>query len=91
MNKGFKITVENFEKIPNSIEKILEKVDRILKLIIDNPQVIIIIAFASIVSISSVLGVLLRANIIKLIKTLRRDDGDIVKLIKDLCERWDRA
>ena len=91
MNQSFKIVIENFPKITNSTKRILEKIDNILEYIIGSPQVIILIAVASIISISSVLGVLLGAHIIKLMKTLRRDDGDNVKLIKDLCERWDRA
>ena len=71
MNKGFKIAVENFEKITNSTERILGKVDKILEYIINSPQVIILLAVASIVSMSSILRVLLGVYIIRLIKALK--------------------
>ena len=90
MNQGFKIAVENFERITNSTKRILEKVDKILGLLLSSPQNIITITIASIISVSSVLGLILITHIIRLIKTLRREEENNVKLIKDLCERWDK-
>ena len=84
MNKGFKIAVENLEKITNSTKRILKKVDKILEYIIDSPQVIILVAVAGIVSMSAILGVLIGVHIIKLIKTMKHENGDNAKLIKDL-------
>ena len=37
MNNGFKSAMENFEKITNSTERILEKIDKILGLLLDSP------------------------------------------------------
>ena len=90
MNHGFKIAIENFEKITNSTERILEKVDKILGLLLSSPQSIVTIAAASIISVSLVLGLILATHIIRLIKTLRPEEENNVKLIKDLCKRWDK-
>ena len=90
MNQGFKIAVESFEKITNSTNKILEKVDKILGLLLSSPQSIITITIASIISVSSVLVLILVTHIIRLIKALRHEEENNVKLVKDLCERWDK-
>ena len=44
LNKGFKVAVDSLEKITNSTERILKKVDQILKNLADSPQVIVLIA-----------------------------------------------
>ena len=79
MNQGFKIAVERFEKITNCTDKILEKVDKILGLLLSSPQNIITITIASIISVSSVLGLILITHIIRLIKTLRHEEENNVK------------
>ena len=56
MNQAFKIAGETFKRITISTNKILEKVDQILGLLLSSPQGIITIAIASIISVSSVLG-----------------------------------
>ena len=89
MNQGFKIAVESFEKITVSTSKILEKVDQILGLLLSSPHRIITITIASIISLSSVLGLILVTQITILIKALRHEEENNVKLIKDLCEIWD--
>ena len=52
-------------------------------------QGIITIAIASVISVSSILGLILATHIIMLIKTLKQEEEDNTKVIKDLCERWD--
>ena len=89
MNQCFKIAIENFERITISTNKILEKFDQILGLLLSSPQGIITIAIASIISVSPMLGLILVTHIIILIKALRHEDEDNAKLIKYLCERWD--
>ena len=68
INQGFNIAVENFKTITNWTKKILEKVDKILGLLLSSPQNIITITIASIISILSVLGLIPITNIIRLIK-----------------------
>ena len=84
MNQGFKIAVESFERITVATNKILEKVDQILGLLLSSPQGIITITIASIISVSSVLGLILATHIIILIKALRHEEENNAKLIKDL-------
>ena len=90
MNQGFKIAVESFETITNATNKILEKVDKILAILLTSSQSIITIAIASIISVTSMVGLILIIHIIRLIKTLRHEGENNVKLIKELCERWDK-
>ena len=70
MDQGFKIAIENFERITIVTNKILEKI-------------------VSIISVSSVLGLILVTHIIILIKALKQEEVDYTKVIKDLCKRWD--
>ena len=72
MNQGFKIAVENFERITTVTSKILEKVDQILEILLTSPQGIIAVTIASVISASSVLGLILATHIIMLIKALPR-------------------
>ena len=84
MNQGFKIAVENFERITTVTSKILEKVDQIMEILLTNPQGIIAVTIASIISVSSVLGLILATHIIMLIKALKQEEEDNTKLIKEL-------
>ena len=69
--------------------KILEKVDQILEILLNSPQGIIAITIASIILVSTVLGLILATHIIMLIKALKQEEEDNTKVIKELCERWD--
>ena len=71
LNKGFKVAVDSLEKIANSTERILGKVEQILETLADSPQVIVLITVSGMVSIASILGVLIGMYIIKLIKTIK--------------------
>ena len=82
LNKGFKVAVDSLEKIINSTERILKKVDQIFKNLADRPQVIVLIAVSGMVLIASILGVLLGIHIIKLIKTIKSESRDNAKLIR---------
>ena len=92
LNKGFKVATDSLEKITNSTEKILRKVDTILENLADSPQFIILIVVASIILIGLIFGIVLELCITKLIKEMRNEIRDNTKIIKDLfSERWDRA
>ena len=92
LNKGFKVATDSLEKITNSTEKILRKIDIMLEKLSDSPQFIILIVVASIILIGLIFGIVLELRITKLIKEMRNEIRDNTKIIKDLfSERWDRA
>ena len=92
LDRGFKVATDSLEKITNSTEKILRKVDTILENLADSPQFIILIVVASIILIGLIFGIVLELRITKLIKEMRNEIRDNTKIIKDLfSERWDRA
>ena len=82
MSQRFKTARENLDRNTNSTKKILEKVGKMLELFLSSPQNIITIAIASIISISSILGLILVTYIIRLIRNLRQEEESNVKLIK---------
>ena len=67
----FKFATKNFEKIINLTKEILKKVDKILEFLLGSPHNIVTIVIASIVSISSTLGLTLTIYIIKIVRSLR--------------------
>ena len=71
LNKGFKVALDSLGKIANSTERIMEKVEQILKTLADSPQVIVLITMSVMVSIASMLGVSIGMHIMKLTKTLK--------------------
>ena len=83
MNQGFKIAVENFERITMGSSKILEKVDKILEILLTSPQGIIAVIIASVILVSSVLGLILATHIIMLIKALKQEEEDNTKVTKN--------
>ena len=82
MNQGFKIAVENFERITTVNSKILEKVNQILEIPLTSPQGIIAVTIASIISGPLVLGLILVTHIIMLIKALKQEEEDNTKVIE---------
>ena len=92
LNKGFKVATDSLEKITNSTEKILSKIDIMLEKLSDSPQFIILIVATSIILVGIIFGIVLELCITKLIKEMRTKIRDNTKVIKDLfSERWDRA
>ena len=90
LNQGFKVAVDSLEKITNSTERILKKVNKILENLADSPQVIVLIAVSGMVLIASILGILIGIHIIKLINTMKSESRDNAKLVRELfSERWD--
>ena len=79
MNQGFKIAVENFERITIVTSKILEKIGQILEILLNSPAGIIAISIASIISVSLVLGLILATHDIMLIKALKQEKDIIPK------------
>ena len=87
-NQGFGFATEGFEEIINPAKKILKKIDKILDILLDSPHNIITIIIASVVSISSTLGLTLTIYIIKIMKSPRQKEEDAVKIAKEQHERW---
>ena len=92
LNKGFKVAVDSLEKIANSTERILGKVEQILETLADSPQVIVLITVSGMVLIASILSVLIGMHNIKLTKAVKTESKENTELISKLfSERWDRA
>ena len=92
LNKGFKVATDSLGKVANTTERIMERVEQILKILADSPQVIVLITMSVMVSIASVLSVLIGVHIRKLTKTLRTENKKNAKQIMKLFfERWYQA
>ena len=90
LNQGFKIATKTFEKIINPTKKILKKVDKILEILLDSHQNIVIMTSASTVSILLILGLTLTTNMMKIAINLKQKEEDANKLVKELYEKWDK-
>ena len=82
--KGFTVATNSIERITNSTETILRKVDIMLEKLSDSPQFIILIVVASIILIGLIFGIVLELRITELIKEIRNEIRDNAKIIKDL-------
>merc|ERR1712208_136663 len=71
LNKGFKVARDNLDKLANTTERIMERVEQILEILADSPQVIVLITVSVIVSIASVINLLIGMQNTKLAKTLK--------------------
>ena len=71
LNKGFKVATDSLGKLANTTERIMERVEQILEILADSPQVIVLITMSLIVSIASVINLLIGMQNVKLAKTLK--------------------
>ena len=70
----------------------MERVEQILEILAESPQVIVLITMSVMVSIASVISVLIGVHIMKLTKTLRNENKQNSQQIMQLfTKRWDRA
>ena len=83
LNPRSKIATESFENIIKLTKKILQKVDKILEILLNSYHNIVTMIIASIVSISSILGLTLIIYIIKIVRSLRQREEDTDKLVKE--------
>ena len=92
LNKGFKVATDNLDKLANTTERIMERVEQILEILADSPQVIVLITVSVIVSIASVINLLIGMQNMKLAKTLKIENKQNTKqIMQHFTERWDRA
>ena len=71
LNKGFKVATDNLDKLANTTERILEKVEQVLEILADSPQVIALITVSIIVSVATVINLLIGMQNMKLAKALK--------------------
>ena len=92
LNKGFKVATDNLDKLANTTERIMEKVEQILETLADSPQVIVLITVAIIVSAASVINLLIGMQNMKLAKALKIENKQNKKLILEkFNENWNKA
>ena len=73
LNKGFKVATDNLDKLANTTERIMERVEQILEILADSPQVITLITVLIIVLMAIVINLLIGMQNMKLAKTLKFD------------------
>ena len=56
LNKGFKVATDNLDKIAKATERVLEKVEQILEILDNSPQVIVVMAVAIVMLTASVIN-----------------------------------
>ena len=72
------------------MERIMERVEQILEILADSPQVIVLITMSVIVLIASVINLLIGMHIMKLTKTLRTENKKNAKqIMQQFTEGWD--
>ena len=92
LNKGFKVATDNLDKLANTTERIMEKVEQILETLADSPQVIVLITVAIIVSVASVINLLIGMQNMKLAKALKIENKqNTEQILQQFTERWDKA
>ena len=92
LNKGFKVATDNLDKLANTTERIMEKVEQILEILADSPQVIVLITVAIIVSVASVINLLIGMQNMKLAKALKIENKqNTEQILQQFTERWNKA
>ena len=70
----------------------MERVEQILEILADSPQIIVLITMSAIVLIASVINLLIGMHIMKLTKTLKIENKqNTEQIMQHFTERWDRA
>ena len=70
----------------------MKRVEQILEILADSPQVIVLITMSVIVSIASVINLLIGMQNMKLTKTLKIENKQNTKqIMQQFTERWDQA
>ena len=59
LNKGFKVATDNLDKLANTTERMMGKVEQILEILADSPQVIVLITMSIIVSVATVINLII--------------------------------
>ena len=92
LNKGFKVATDNLDKIANTTERILGKVEQILEILADSPQVITLITVLIIVLVATVINLLIGMQNMKLAKALKFENKkNAEEILQKFTEKWTEA
>ena len=92
LNKGFKVATDNLDKIANTTERILGKVEQVLEILADSPQVIALITVSIIVSVATVINLLIGMQNMKLAKALKFENKkNAEEILQKFTEKWTEA
>ena len=92
LNKGFKVATDNLDKLANTTERIMEKVEQIIETLVDSPQVIVLTTVAMIIAVASVINLLIGMQNMKLAKALKFENKQYTELILEkFDENWNKA
>ena len=76
LNKGFKVATDNLDKLANTTERMMGKVEQILEILADSPQVIVLITMSIIVSVATVINLIIGMQNMKLTKALKIENTE---------------
>ena len=71
LSKGFKAAIDNLDTLAKATERILEKVEQLLEILANSPQVIVVITVAIIVLAASVINLLIGMQNMMMAKALK--------------------
>ena len=92
LNKGFKVATDNLDKLANTTERIMGKVEQILEILADSPQVIVLITVSMIVSVTTVINLLIGMQNMKLAKALKFENKqNTEEILQKFTEKWNKA
>ena len=92
LNKGFKVATDNLDKLANTTERIMGKVEQILEILADSPQVIVLITVSIIVSVATVINLLIGMQNMKLAKALKFENKqNTEEILQKFTEKWNKA
>ena len=84
--------LDNLDKLANTTERIMEKVEQILEILADSPQVIVLITVSIIVSVASVINLLIGMQNMKLAKALKIENKqNTEQILQQFTKRWNKA
>ena len=87
-----KLATDNLDKIAKTTEKVLGKVEQILEILNDSPQVMVVMAAAIIMLTASVINLLIGIQNMKMAKALKDDNKENKKeILKEFVENWSKA
>ena len=92
LNKGFKVATDNLDKIAKATERVSEKVEQILEILDNSPQVIVVMAVAIIMLTASVINLLIGIQNMKMAKALKNEnEQNKKKILEKFVENWNKA
>ena len=92
LNKGFKVATDNLDKLANTTERMMGKVEQILEILADSPQVIVLITMSIIVSVATVINLIIGMQNMKLAKALKFENKqNTEQILQKFTEKWNES